>query len=60
MKKSKILQKDQEDLIALHKSMTPREKLVAHLNHSQLITQLYQAGVNFRSRSSKKSRTHEI
>ncbi len=48
MKKSEILQKDHEDLISLYKRMKPEERLMAYFHHSQLVTQIYQLGVNYR------------
>lgn len=57
MKESEILKKDREDMSKLCKRMKPEERLMAYLNHSQLIQQIYQAGVRYRSgllSSSKK------
>ncbi len=51
MRKSEILQKDHEDLLLLYKRMKPEERLMAYFRHSQLITQIYQAGVKYRSES---------
>jgi|GEM_PF-2056530 len=47
---SDILKKDHEALIRLHKAMTPEQRLVAFLNHSRLIHQLYRAGNALRKR----------
>lgn len=49
MKKSDILQKDHEDLLLLYQRMKPEERLVAYANHAQLMNQMYQAGVRYRS-----------
>ncbi len=48
MRKSKILEKDREALVRLSKRLTPEQRLRAHLRHSQLISQIYQAGVRYR------------
>ena len=48
MKKSEVLRKDHEEMIALYKRMKPEERLVAFFYHSQLTPQLYQAGVGYR------------
>lgn len=50
MNKSDILQQDHEQMVSLCKRMTPQERLLAYLRHSQLITQIYQAGIRYRSR----------
>ncbi len=50
MRPSGILQEDREQMIALCKRMTPHERLVAYVSHTQLITQMHQAGVRYRSR----------
>ena len=49
MKKSEVLQKDREDMMLLYKRMKPEEKLVAYWQHSQLIYQMYQAGLDYRA-----------
>jgi len=51
MKKSEVLHKDHDEMIALYKRMKPEERLVAFFNHSQLIHRLYQAGVGYRLRT---------
>lgn len=59
MKRSGILREDRERLIALCKRMTPHERLMAYLRHSELMAKVYQAGVRDRShgrRSSGKKR----
>ncbi len=56
--KSKILQKDHEDMIKLHRKMKPEERLMAYFHHSQLVQQFYQAGLTSRkspSSSPKKA-----
>jgi len=55
MKKSEVLRKDHEEMIALYKRMKPEERLVAFFYHSQLIHQLYQAGVGYRLSASPPS-----
>lgn len=49
MKESKILKRNREEIILFCKSMRPEERLVAYLKHSQLVHQIYRAGVNYRS-----------
>lgn len=49
-KDSKILREDWKDLIRLAKRMSPEQRLVAFSNHSQLIGQIYQAGVSYRGK----------
>lgn len=49
MKTSAIMRQDHEDLVLLSKRMKPEERLVAYFNHSQLIHQIYQAGVRYRA-----------
>ena len=56
MSTSEILQKDHEDLIELHQRMKPEERLAAFFYHSQLIQQMYQAGMSYRSRSAPSSK----
>ena len=51
MRKSEILQKDHEDLLLLYKRMKPEERLMAYFHHSQLIAQVYQAGIKYRLES---------
>ena len=46
--KSALRQKDHEDLIRIHKKMTPEERLIAFYNHSRLMAQIYQAGIQSR------------
>ena len=47
---SDMLQEDRDELIALSKRLTPEERLEAHLEHSQLMAEIYRAGVKRRSR----------
>jgi hypothetical protein len=54
VRKSKILQKDRDDMIALCKRMKPEERLLAFYHHSRLISQIYEAGVRYRKRTAKK------
>jgi hypothetical protein len=52
------LQKRHEDALSLSHRMKPEERLVAFFYHSQLIHQMYRAGVRYRSaalRSAKKT-----
>ncbi|MBI3010204.1 MAG: hypothetical protein HYY57_04395 [Candidatus Omnitrophica bacterium] len=56
MKKSKILQKDHEAILLLYRRMKPEERLVAYFNHSQLVNQIYLAGVNYRASFSSQSK----
>jgi len=49
MKESNILKRGHEEIVLLCKSMRPEERLVAYFEHSQLVHQMYQAGVNYRS-----------
>jgi len=44
-----MLTKNRKALITAYKSMGPENRLMAFLNHSRLIHQLYQAGKTFRS-----------
>ncbi len=52
--KSKLLQKDHDEMIAISKRMTPGERLMAHYHHSRLIAEIYQAGATHRKKVSKK------
>jgi len=45
---SKILQKNREELVEICRAMSPEDRLLAFLNHSQLIYQIYEAGVEHR------------
>jgi hypothetical protein len=54
MNRSKIAQKDRDDMLALCKRMTPEERLAAFFHHSQLVHQIYEAGVRSRSASTSK------
>ena len=49
---SKILQKNREELVEICRAMSPEDRLSAFLNHSELIHQIYQAGVEHRKTSS--------
>lgn len=46
--KSKISEIQNDHNIKVCKAMKPEERLVAFVNHSQLLMQMYQAGVDFR------------
>lgn len=48
MKSSKISEIQNDLNIKICKAMKPEERLVAFVNHSRLVMQMYQAGVNFR------------
>ena len=56
MSESEILRRDYEEMIALHKRMSPEERLVAYFNHSRFLYQIYQVGVNYRSHLSPSAR----
>ena len=56
MSTSAIVQKDHDDLVELHRRMTPEERLAAFFYHSQLIQQLRQAGMRYRSGSASSSK----
>ena len=58
--KSKILQKDHEDMIELYRKMKPEERLMAYFHHSQLVQQFYQAGLTFRTSPPSSPQKHEI
>ena len=49
--KSKISKTQHDDIIRICKRMKPAERLVAFFNHSRLMMQIYQAGVDFRHHS---------
>jgi hypothetical protein len=50
MSTSELMRQDHEAMRALHRRMTPEERLVAFFRHSQLVYQLYQAGARHRAR----------
>ena len=54
--KSKILQKDQDDLIKLSQKMTPEERLVAFFNHSHLMSKIQKAGQRARFKRKKSQK----
>lgn len=54
MKRLESFQQHSEEAVRLSKRLTPEERLVAFFNHSRLISQIYQAGVRYRSRSRRK------
>jgi len=41
--KSKILAEDRKDLVKLSRSLSPQQRLLAFLNHNQLLAQLSKA-----------------
>ncbi len=45
---SKILQKNHEELVEICRAMSPEDRLLAFLNHSELVHQIYEAGVKYR------------
>lgn len=49
--KSKISEIQNGHNIKICKSMKPEDRLIAFVNHSRLVMQIYQAGVDFRVRS---------
>jgi len=50
---SKLAAQAKLDLVALTQSMTPEQRLEAFLAHSQLMTELYMAGEEIRSKSGR-------
>lgn len=44
-----LLQEDRDELVALAKRLTPNERLGAHLEHSQLMAEIYRAGAKHRA-----------
>ena len=56
--KSRVLTKDQQDLIKLSKAMTPQERLIAFLNHSRLVHKFYRAGEQRRFNKPQCSRSN--
>ena len=56
MSRSEILQKDHEALVELQQRMKPEERLAAFFYHSQLIQQMHQAGMSYRSGSAASSK----
>ena len=48
--KSKILQKQSEEVVKLCKKMKPQDRLVAYFHHSHLVNKMFQAGAKFRSK----------
>ncbi len=58
--RSRIMREKERWKTLLAKRMTPEERLVALFNHSQLLYQIYQAGVDYRasfSLATKKTRS---
>ena len=47
---SALLEQDREASVLLCKRMKPEERLVAYFHHSQLMHQLYRAGLSHRSK----------
>ena len=50
MSESELMRREHEEMTARHRRMTPEERLVAFFHHSQLVYQLYRAGVTYRAR----------
>ena len=50
---SKLAKIKQDNIVEICRRMKPEERLVAFLNHSKLVSQIYQAGVDFRAYSKK-------
>jgi hypothetical protein len=48
MAQSEILQREHRDMIRRCQRMKPEERLVAYVRHSQLMHEVYQAGVRHR------------
>jgi hypothetical protein len=53
MGKLGIVQQEREEMFLLSKRMKPEERLVAYFHHSQLMYQMYQAGVKYRKAHKK-------
>ena len=49
------MEQDREDLVRRCRRMTPEERLMAHVNLSQLMGRMYQAGVQYRSGRKKQA-----
>ncbi|OGX13322.1 MAG: hypothetical protein A3I71_06570 [Omnitrophica WOR_2 bacterium RIFCSPLOWO2_02_FULL_63_16] len=49
MQASQLLNREREEIVLLCKRMKPEARLVAFLQHSQLVHRMYQAGVDYRS-----------
>ena len=56
MAQSEILQREHRDMIRRYQRMRPEERLAAHVRHSQLMHEVYQAGVRHRGGSGPLSR----
>jgi hypothetical protein len=54
--KSKIIESKYAGMVKLCRQMTPEERLVAFLNHSQSIARIRQAGERFRSHAHNQHR----
>jgi hypothetical protein len=50
---SRLAKRLEEDLIAAMRRLSPEQKLNAFLAHCQLVMELFQAGQQIRSKSSK-------
>lgn len=48
------MKRQDEDNVLLSKRMKPEERIAAHLRHSQLMTRIYQAGMDYRKRFRRK------
>jgi len=46
--KSKISKDQRDGIIKICQQMKPEERLMAFFNHSSLVTQIHQAGIDFR------------
>jgi hypothetical protein len=51
---SKLAQQLREELIAATQALTPEARLEAFLEHSQLMTELYEAGCRLRAEADSK------
>ena len=49
MRRSAVMRRDREEMIRRARRMTPEERLEAFLHHSELLAQMYQAGVRYRA-----------
>jgi hypothetical protein len=55
MKESKLAASLKEELLLIHKKMTPGERLNAFFTHSQLLMRLFEEGENYRKRNTLNS-----
>ena len=58
MTTSALLEQDREAIVLLCKRMKPEERLVAYFHHSQLMHQLYRAGLSHRAKRAPPGGQH--